>query len=212
MDSLPAIFAGSFLVALSGALMPGPMLTLTVAEAAKGGWLSGPLLTLGHGVLELMLLLLVVLGLGGFLSSPVSLKALGLVGGTALAFMGFLTLKGAGKGRATSRGGPSGTPRGRARWVVSGAVVSLSNPYWVLWWATVGLGYLALAGRMGAAGIGSFFGGHILADLAWYTLVSALAASGRRAIGGRAYAAVTAFCGAFLVFFGGYFVYKGLTI
>src|SRR5512143_2070634 len=210
MDSLPAIFVSSFLVALSGALMPGPLFTLTVSEAARGGWLSGPMLTLGHGVLEFVLLLLVVLGLGAFLSSPASLKALGLVGGTTLAVMGVLTIKGASRRPEVASGAAPEGAKSHARLVLAGAVASVSNPYWVLWWATVGLGYLALAGRMGAPGIGSFFGGHILADLAWYTFVSVLAASGRKAIGGRAYTLVTAFCGVFLVFFGGYFVYRGL--
>lgn len=198
-------------MALSGALIPGPLFTMTVAEAARGGWLSGPLLTLGHGVLELMLLLLVVLGLGGFLSHPASLKVLGLVGGTTLAVMGAFTMKGAIEGVGIPSASPAGAARGKARCVVSGAVASASNPYWVLWWATIGLGYLALAGRMGSAGIGAFFAGHILADLAWYTFVAVLAASGRNLIGGRAYAVVTGSCGAFLVLFGGYFVYRGLT-
>ena len=44
----------SFIVALSGALMPGPLLTLTVGEAARRV-LGGPLIIVGHALLELAL-------------------------------------------------------------------------------------------------------------------------------------------------------------
>ncbi len=56
--------------------------------------------------------------------------------------------------------------------IISGAMVSLANPYWIIWWATIGMGYLMSAIKSGIAGVGAFFIGHILADLAWYSLVS----------------------------------------
>ena len=42
MLELAAIFGGSFVLALSGVLMPGPILTMTVAESAKRGAKAGP--------------------------------------------------------------------------------------------------------------------------------------------------------------------------
>ncbi|MBI5190156.1 MAG: LysE family transporter [Nitrospirae bacterium] len=208
MESLAAIFATSFVVALSGALAPGPMFTLTFAEGVRGGWLAGPAVVFGHGVLELLLLALLVSGLGGVLASPVAVKVVGLAGGATLMVMGALMLA---RPSAPSAGTAAGRGPGFFRLAASGALTSISNPYWTLWWATVGMGYLALSGRLGMAGVGSFFGGHILADLAWFTLVSALAASGRRFAGGRLYAYVTCLCGAFLVFFGGWFIYASLS-
>lgn len=208
MDSLAAIFATSFAVALSGALAPGPMFTLTFAEGARGGWLAGPFVVLGHGILELALLVLLVSGLGGFLGSPDAVGALGLAGGGVLVVMGALMLA---RPPALPVEGDAGRGLGYARLTAAGAITSVSNPYWTLWWATVGMGYLALSDRLGTAGIGSFFGGHILADLAWFTAVSALAASGRRFAGERLYTAVSYACGAFLVFFGGYFIYSSMT-
>lgn len=208
MDSLAAIFATSFVVALSGALAPGPMFTLAFAEGARGGWTAGPAVVLGHGALELLLLVLLVSGLGGFLAAPLAVKAVGVAGGATLTVMGAMMLA-----KPFSVPGETGTGSGMGfvRLAATGALTSISNPYWTLWWATVGMGYLALSGRLGAAGIGSFFGGHIVADLAWFTLVSALAASGRRFAGRRIYTAVSYACGAFLVLFGGYFVYASLT-
>jgi threonine/homoserine/homoserine lactone efflux protein len=78
----------SFVVALSGALMPGPLLTITVGEAARRGFWAGPLIILGHGMLELTLVILLLVGLGSILNTPLILGTVGLVGGGVLAWMG----------------------------------------------------------------------------------------------------------------------------
>jgi len=57
------IFITSFTVALSGALMPGPLLTVTISETAARGCSAGPLLMVGHSVLELVLVAAILLGL-----------------------------------------------------------------------------------------------------------------------------------------------------
>ncbi len=57
---LAGVPVSSFVVALSGALMPGPLLTVTVGEATRRGFWAGPLIILGHGLLELTLVLLLL--------------------------------------------------------------------------------------------------------------------------------------------------------
>jgi threonine/homoserine/homoserine lactone efflux protein len=47
-----AICGTSFVIALSGAMMPGPLLTVTISESPRRGMLAGPLLVLGHGILD----------------------------------------------------------------------------------------------------------------------------------------------------------------
>ena len=56
----------------------------------------------------------------------------------------------------------------------AGVVATVANPYWLLWWATIGANFVALARQGGALGLVSFFSGHILADFLWYTLVAFL--------------------------------------
>lgn len=208
MDSLPAIFLTSFAVALSGAMMPGPVLAITIAESARNNRLSGLYITLGHGVVELCLIALIVAGFGEILGSPGAVRLMGLAGGTALIIMGGMTVLGASKADY-SAGVGTATGSGPAKLMAIGAVTSLSNPYWSLWWATVGLGFLTMSRKLGGAGLAAFYSGHIIADGAWLTLVSVLIASGRW-IGGRGIKIILAVCGIFLVGLGGYFIRLGL--
>ena len=78
--TLIIIFSTSFLVGLSGALMPGPLLAVTVGEAARRGFWAGPLLILGHGILELALVVALVAGLSRLVGNNLVSGVVGIVG------------------------------------------------------------------------------------------------------------------------------------
>jgi len=206
--NLLMLFVTAFIVALSGALMPGPLLTVTVAHSPRFGWVFGPLAILGHGILELGLILLIFLGAGPLLKSSAVQASVGIVGGAILIWMGWgmisVVRSGVEDAVIEEDGG-----RGGQKAVLMGIVASISNPYWTLWWATVGLAYLTVAAKSGPAGIAIFFLGHISGDLAWYTLVSYGAARGMKVTGTKTYSAVLAFCSAILMVLGGWFVWYG---
>ena len=63
MGGFLTIFVSSFVIALSGAMMPGTLLTVTISESSRRGVIAGPLLILGHGILELTLVTALLLGL-----------------------------------------------------------------------------------------------------------------------------------------------------
>jgi len=90
--------------------------------------------------------------------------------------------------------------------VLVGILASLSNPYWTLWWATIGLGYLVAAMKYGVKGIVVFFLGHIAADYAWYALISLGISRGKKLLRDRSYQIMIRFCGIFLIGFGGWFL------
>ncbi len=196
----------SFVVALSGALMPGPLLTITVGEAARRGFWAGPLIILGHGILELTLVVLLLVGLGGILNTPLILGAVGLVGGGVLAWMGLGLLRASRTGRLQLETDTTSSLHP----VWSGIFLSLANPYWLIWWLTIGLGYVIFAAKFGLVGVFLFFAGHILADLAWYTLVSAAVAYGRNFFTDGLYRGFLAGCGCFLFLFSVYFGFQGV--
>ena len=90
-----------------------------------------------------------------------------------------------------------------------GVAVSLANPFWILWWATVGTAYVATSLDEGATGVGVFFGAHFLTDRGWLSLIALLPATGRRIMSRRAYQGVLAVCGVFLLALGGWFLASG---
>jgi threonine/homoserine/homoserine lactone efflux protein len=203
---LAGVPVSSFIVALSGALMPGPLLTITVGEATRRGFWAGPLIILGHGILELALVVLLLAGLGSILNRPLVLGTVGLVGGGVLLWMGLGLLRASRTSRLHFEAGTVGGLHP----VWSGIVMSLANPYWLIWWLTIGLGYVIFAATYGVFGVFLFFAGHILADLAWYTLVSAAVAYGRNFFTDGLYRGFLAGCGCFLFVFSAYFGIQGV--
>lgn len=229
---LLAIFTTAFVVGFSGAMMPGPLLTVTIGESARRGFSAGPLLVLGHAILELALVFALVSGLSFFLSRTGVTHAIAVFGGAFLVYLGYGMTRDALAGRVSlSLGQPGGETGGagempgggesavgragqgaRLHPVVAGILTSISNPYWTLWWATIGLGYITLSLNSGFAGLTAFFTGHILADLTWYSLIAAVVAGGRKFLSERAYRGILSLCGVFLVGLGGYFLYFGLML
>jgi len=205
---LVGIASTSFIVALSGALMPGPLLTVTVGEAARRGFWAGPLIIVGHAALELALVLLLLVGLGAWLHRPLILGTVGVLGAGMLAWMGAMLLKASRHSHLEfAANNHSGLHP-----VLAGILMSVANPYWLIWWLTIGLGYVMFAARYGAPGVALFFIGHILADFAWYSLVAGAVAQGRHFLSDGIYRGFLAGCGLFLFAFGGYFGFQGVRL
>ncbi len=91
-----------------------------------------------------------------------------------------------------------------------GAVVSLSNPWWTLWWATIGVKLAADGLAIGAVGVLAFFVGHQLADVSWYGFVISVVHRGRGRLTDRAYGIVIGVLGAALLYMGLRFVGEAL--
>lgn len=206
LDSLAGILISSFAVAFSGAMMPGPVLTVTISESARRGFWAGPLIILGHALLEAALIILLLLGFSSFLQSPRVIGVIGVLGGIALWGFAFMMLRGLGglTLELTSGGGGTANP------VVAGILTSLANPYWTVWWATIGLGYLFMSVTFGPLGVIIFFIGHISGDFIWYSAVSFFVWKGKNYISDPVYRGVIFCCALMLLGFGFYFGYTGL--
>lgn len=217
---LTAIFGTALIVGLTGAMTPGPLLTVTIAEAARRGFRVGPLLMVGHALLEGALVAALAAGLATVIAHDAVMGAIATVGGVFLLYMGGTIVRDALSGRlslevqretaAAGEGDGARVPAGTGRLVGLGLLTSVSNPYWSLWWATIGLGYITLSLERGMPGLVSFYTGHISADFLWYSAVAAAVAGGRRFLTPPLYRGILALCGGFLVFLGGYFIYSGV--
>src|SRR3989339_1811617 len=81
---LISIFLVSFTIALSGAMMPGPLLTVVIAESLKHGRKTGPLVSLGHAILEVLTIGLLLLSFNRFIHDPMDLKVIAALGALIL--------------------------------------------------------------------------------------------------------------------------------
>lgn len=198
-----ALVTTAFVIGLSGAVMPGPVLAVTITHAARQGFKAGPLITLGHALLEGALLLALVAGLGSVLTNPVVSGVIAGVGAIILLWMGAGMLRSL-PGLHLDLETGAATAAGPVR---DGVLLSLANPYWSLWWATVGLSLTAMAMTSGLGwwGLALFYLGHISSDLAWYSLVSAVVSKGRRFITDKVHRVVVGVCAVFLLAFAVYF-------
>jgi threonine/homoserine/homoserine lactone efflux protein len=214
--TLLGIFIQSFGAAFSGALVPGPLLTYDIQLACKKGFWIGPQLILGHAILEAILILGLLKGLGSYLQLPVTQIILGISGGILLLWMGYdLIWRESNKGYTALKeqaAAETASAIVNLNPVVAGIVISLSNPYFLIWWAVIGLGIMTQSLKLGWTGIIVFYIAHELTDLTWYSLVAAAISKGRDFISARFYRLLLIICGVFLLFLAGTFLYHALDL
>ena len=221
--TLAGLAGGSFVLALSGALVPGPMFFVTLAGSRRHGLWFGPLVVLGHALAELPVVLLLLLGLSALLANAYVLAGIGGIGAAALIWMGIgmigqarrppvepLAAGAPGTTEPVGEASPAATAgRGRgilAEAVPAGFLTSIGNPYWHLWWVTCPTYLLASAAAQGWPGVAAFFIGHISADFAWYSATSLGVAGGRRFLAGRLYTGLLVVCGVALFVMAAFFL------
>jgi threonine/homoserine/homoserine lactone efflux protein len=197
-----SVFLTSFTIALSGALMPGPLLTAVIAETAKHGFKSGPLMIAGHALLEALTLGLIVFGLAGLVSNnTVAMRFIAAIGSLVLFYFGLTMIASLPKLSLKSKSASLKA----TNLVLMGITISLSTPYFAFWWLTIGLGLVLAAQKQGMLAVFIFFLGHIAADLGWYSLVSWGISKGRKLISDRTYRLIILACAVVLIGFSLYF-------
>ncbi|OPY40609.1 MAG: LysE type translocator [Methanoregulaceae archaeon PtaU1.Bin222] len=194
-------FLLGLMIGLTGALVPGPTLVATINASVRGGWATGLRISAGHALVEACIFVLIILGIGSIGISGQYSTVIAVIGGTALLMFGILTLRSAG----------SAIPEGKAESVVAnpylaGFLTSIANPYFWMWWLTVGSALLLTAAQNALYFAVAFLAGHWLADFGWYTVVSASIHQGRKIFDERMYTWVLRVCGLFLMIFGSYYL------
>ena len=203
--------ASWWILGFTGAMMPGPVTTLIVTTTARKGFVAGPLITLGHVFLELLMVIALFFGLGDLLKQNMVAGAIGVAGGIVLLWMGWDIVRSAWLGRVSLDFGKKPVDAGITdNPVLAGILTSISNPYWLLWWATIGAASLITFRAFGVPGIIAFYLGHTLADWVWNDVVAFIVASGRRIMTDTVYRTVLIVCGIFLIALSFYFVTSGV--
>jgi len=204
------IFLLSFIVALTGALSPGPLLTFTIYKSIKQkrGYLAGIFIVLGHALIELILIIALLAGASLFFQNMLFLTTIGIIGGLLLLIFGIIVINNViNKNIEMNFEMEDNNIKGyKGNSFIGGIVVSLSNPYWEFWWAVIGLGFLINYNISLRSPILLllFFLGHELGDFIWYIPISLFTYFGGKSLNPKIYKYVLLICGGFMVIFGIY--------
>jgi len=206
MLGLLTIFSTSFVIAFSGAMMPGPFMTMTISESALRGPWVGPKMIAGHALLEISLLLALFFGLAPLFKNELFFILVAIIGGGIMIWMAQSMFR----SLPTLEIKTAGEASKQMNLYLAGILMSLANPYWIIWWATIGLGYVLVSKELGFAGIAFFFVGHILGDLVWYSAISIAVGKGRKFFSNKMYKILVGACAIFLVVFSVWLIYGGI--
>jgi len=130
-------------ISLSGVMAPGPVTALTIAMGKRKP-LAGALIAVGHGIVEFPLMILIVIGIDRVLKLPAAQIIIGFAGGLFLLTMATGMIRDLSSGGLGQDASAGGSP------VIMGIVLSAGNPYFLLWWATVGLRLASEVSGLGA--------------------------------------------------------------
>jgi len=202
--SLPLFLLSVIAISLTGVMMPGPVTAVTVSKGSQRKE-AGALIAIGHGLIELPLMLLIYFGLAHFLTFTEVKISVGLAGGVVLIWMALNIF----------RNRPSVFSEHKElahSSIVAGVATTVANPYFFLWWATVGAALLVSARDFGSAGVAAVGVTHWLCDFAWLYLVSWTVFKSRRLWTQRVNIVVFGICSAILAGFGAWFIFSSIDL
>jgi len=182
-------------ISLSGVMAPGPITAATLVAGSRSRH-AGAMIALGHAAVEMPLILLLAAGVGFIFQYPTVKAGIGLAGGAVLILMGAQLLLSLRNLQAEANAGLQRHP------FVTGVVLSGTNPYFLVWWLTIGLSLATRAAEFGAAALVAFGIVHWLCDLVWLEVLAQAGYHGTRVFGPRSQRIVSAVCGVVLLGFG----------
>jgi threonine/homoserine/homoserine lactone efflux protein len=174
--SLGLFLLSAVVISLTGVAFPGPMTAATIAKGYSdkhaGAWIAA-----GHAIVEVPIIAaiyaVIYFGLHHLIDSPQVQMGIYLAGGLMLLYLGFRMFRATGEA-ADGVGGLPGSS------LVTGIVITGTNPAFYVWWATVGTALITGAARFGLVGVILFTMVHLPCDLAWSEFLSVSTYESRR--------------------------------
>ena len=192
-------------ISLSGVMAPGPITAATIVAGTRSRH-AGGLIALGHALVEFPLVFGILLGMDRLLESETTKMIIGLAGGAFLLWMGGQMLCSLNKGSNNITSYNSRNPF----WI--GVILSATNPYFLLWWATVGLALAKDARDLSMMVFVLFTIVHWLCDLVWLEVLSWTSSKGSKLVGEHNLRRILIICSITLLFFGATFIYRAFYI
>ena len=192
------------LLTLSGVIIPGPVSALTISQGAKSPHV-GAIIAIGHGIIEIPLMVLILFGFGEILKITLIKTIIGLLGGLFLLKLAYDLLKGIKESKVQSN-------KYFTSPLKAGIVLTLANPAYLAWLATIGSILILRSYKFGLSGFLLYIALHWSVDIAWLYFLSILSFKGRQFFGKKLQQGLFAICGVFLLFFSAKFIYDAVKI
>ena len=90
--ALTLFLTQAFIISLSGVMQPGPISATAITHGAKNRY-AGIMIAIGHGIIELPLMIVIMLGMDAIFKMPPVKITIGLFGGVILMIMAWQMFK-----------------------------------------------------------------------------------------------------------------------
>ena len=200
-DILPVLLS-VIVISLSGVMMPGLMFGATLVKSLKSPW-AGVQLSLGHAVIEVPIILLIYFGFAHFFDNNIVRLVLSILGSGMIIWLGISMFRARFELVQKGKDLPYSS-------FVAGILTSIFNPFFLLWWATIGSMLIMRIIDFGTAGLILFTVVHWLCDLFWLSFVSNLVYRTHSLWGRKVQGALFISGSLLLVGFGAWYLISGI--
>ena len=184
-------------ISVSGVMAPGPLFAANVSYGLREGTKSGIKMAVGHTIVEFPLIVLLGIGVFSLESFPEFRTIISIVGAITLFIFAYFQIK------KTLQKNQNVPPTPKHSPLITGIVLSALNPFFIIWWLTIGFKLISDAMLIWAfSGILIVFFLHIWMDFVWLGGVSFLASKSSQMISNRNYKIIMIGLSLSLVYFG----------
>ena len=184
------------IISASGVMAPGPLFAANIAYGLQGGGKAGIKMAVGHTIVELPLVILLGIGVFSFEIFPEFRVLISILGAITLFVFAGIQIK-------TTLQMKETTFNLKHNAVLTGIILSALNPFFIIWWLSVGFKLISDAMLIWAfVGIIVVFLLHIWMDFVWLYSVACLAAKSSKILSNKNYKILMMGLSAMVIYFG----------
>ena len=204
MVAMLPILLSVVVISFSGVMMPGPMTAVTLAKSYKSPW-AGTQIALGHAVIEVPMILLIYFGFAQFFQNDIVRLVLSVLGSGMILWLGIIMFRARVEVVEKGKDLPYNS-------FTAGILASVFNPFFLLWWATIGGMLIMRILDFGTTGLIVFIIVHWSCDLLWLSLFSIVVYRTHTLWGRKLQEWLFIACSLLLVGFGLWFLISGIQL
>jgi threonine/homoserine/homoserine lactone efflux protein len=183
-------------ISASGVMAPGPLFAANITHGLKDGAKSGIKMAIGHTIVELPLVILLGIGVFSLELFPEFRTVISILGAITLFVFAAIQIKTIFRNKESTTNLKQGP-------LVSGILLSALNPFFIIWWLTIGFKLISDAMLIWAfSGILVLFVLHIWMDFAWLGAISYLVSKSAKILSNKNYKIIMICLSVMLVYFG----------